>query len=76
MGCEVQDKYSEPMVWIGIYIAIASLLFIFAMDVDLLHGFRNKRFWVPCKFFSLNVDLSSDYMDQAAKLGSLCSCAR
>ncbi|KAK9070198.1 hypothetical protein SSX86_010598 [Deinandra increscens subsp. villosa] len=62
------------MVWIGIYIAIASLLCILAMAADLVHGFRNKKIWFPCKYFSLNaasitvitvtmklpVDLSSD----------------
>ncbi|XP_076924096.1 uncharacterized protein LOC143586428 [Bidens hawaiensis] len=51
---EDQGKYSEPMVWIGIYIAIASLLCILAMTADLLHGFRNKKFWFPSKYFSLN----------------------
>ncbi|KAJ0453911.1 hypothetical protein HanIR_Chr15g0734391 [Helianthus annuus] len=51
---EESDKFSEPMVWIGIYIAIASGLCILAMAADLLHGFRNKKFWFPCKYFSLN----------------------
>ncbi|KAJ0647381.1 hypothetical protein HanPSC8_Chr15g0648351 [Helianthus annuus] len=51
---EKSDKFSEPMVWIGIYIAIASGLCILAMAADLLHGFRNKKFWFPCKYFSLN----------------------
>ncbi|KAJ0514557.1 hypothetical protein HanHA300_Chr10g0370811 [Helianthus annuus] len=71
---EVQGKYSEPMVLIGIYIATASLLCILAMAADLLQGFRNNKLWFPCKYFSLNaasitvitvamklpVDLSSD----------------
>nr|XP_043639814.1 uncharacterized protein LOC122610925 [Erigeron canadensis] len=42
------------MVWIGIYIAIASCFCIFAMATDLVHGFRNKRFWFPSKYFTLN----------------------
>ncbi|GKF03592.1 hypothetical protein Tco_0030515, partial [Tanacetum coccineum] len=46
--------YSQPMVWIGIYIAIASLVCTLAMAADLLHGLRNKKFWFPCKFFTLN----------------------
>ncbi|GKE97271.1 hypothetical protein Tco_1582126 [Tanacetum coccineum] len=25
-----------------------------AMAADLLHGLRNKKFWFPCKFFTLN----------------------
>ncbi|GKC77553.1 hypothetical protein Tco_1128327 [Tanacetum coccineum] len=82
------DSESEPMVWIGIYIAIASLVCTLAMAADLLHGLRNKKFWFPCKYFTLNaasitvitvamklpVDLTSEmpnYIDQAAKLGSL-----
>ncbi|KAI3803560.1 hypothetical protein L1987_31716 [Smallanthus sonchifolius] len=51
---EVQNTYSEPMVWIGIYIAIASLVCIIAMAADLLRGFRNKKLWFPCKYFTLN----------------------
>ncbi|KAI3713949.1 hypothetical protein L1987_72537 [Smallanthus sonchifolius] len=51
---ENSDRFSEPMVWIGIYIAIASLLCVLAMAADLLHGFRNKKLWFPSKYFSLN----------------------
>ncbi|KAF5787270.1 hypothetical protein HanXRQr2_Chr10g0450871 [Helianthus annuus] len=51
---EIQGTYSEPMVWIGIYIAVASLLCILAMAADLLHGFWNNKLWFPCKYFSLN----------------------
>ncbi|PWA39182.1 hypothetical protein CTI12_AA574400 [Artemisia annua] len=45
---------SQPMMLIGIYIAIASLLCTLAMAADLLHGLRNKKIWFPCKFFTLN----------------------
>ncbi|GJZ80288.1 hypothetical protein Tco_0645282, partial [Tanacetum coccineum] len=48
------NRYSEPMIWIGIYIAIASLVCILAMAADLLHGLQNKKFWFPCKYFTLN----------------------
>nr|XP_043633328.1 uncharacterized protein LOC122604506 [Erigeron canadensis] len=72
---EIENRYSKPMVWIGIYIALASLFCILAMGADLLHGFRNRKFWFPCKYFTLNaasitmiaitmklpVDLSSFY---------------
>ncbi|XP_076956843.1 uncharacterized protein LOC143632151 [Bidens hawaiensis] len=51
---ENSDRFSKPMVWIGIYVAIASLFCILAMVADLLHGFRSKKFWFPCKYFSLN----------------------
>ncbi|KAG7027439.1 hypothetical protein SDJN02_11452, partial [Cucurbita argyrosperma subsp. argyrosperma] len=47
-------KFSEPMPWIGIYIATASLVCLLAMAADLVHGFRHRKFWFPCKFFTLN----------------------
>ncbi|GKA41379.1 phosphoglucosamine mutase [Tanacetum coccineum] len=58
--------YSQPMVWIGIYIAIASLVCTLAMAADLLH--------VITVAMKLPVDLTSEMpgnMDQTAKLGSL-----
>ncbi|KAJ0780049.1 hypothetical protein HanPI659440_Chr06g0233271 [Helianthus annuus] len=42
------------MVLIGIYISIASAFCVLAMVLDLFYGFRNKKFWFPCKYFSLN----------------------
>ncbi|CAH1452261.1 unnamed protein product [Lactuca virosa] len=54
-----QNQYSKPMPWIGIYIALASLLCVVAMVADLLHGLRNRKLWFPCD------------MDQATKLGSM-----
>ncbi|KAJ9549798.1 hypothetical protein OSB04_022341 [Centaurea solstitialis] len=51
---DISNKYSGPTVWIGIYIAIASAICIIAMAADLFHGFRNRKFWFPCKYFSLN----------------------
>ncbi|PWA62604.1 Pentatricopeptide repeat-containing protein [Artemisia annua] len=51
---EVESNYNRPMVWIGIYIAVASLICVLAMMFDLLHGFRNRKFWFPCKYFTLN----------------------
>ncbi|CAH1435098.1 unnamed protein product [Lactuca virosa] len=51
---EQQNKFSEPMPWIGIYITLASLFCILSMVADLLHGFRNRKFWFPCKYFTLN----------------------
>nr|GEV18107.1 hypothetical protein CTI12_AA135620 [Tanacetum cinerariifolium] len=49
-----QNRYSEPMPWIGMYIASASLVCILAMVVDLLHGLRNRKLWFPCRYFTLN----------------------
>ncbi|KAJ0914578.1 hypothetical protein HanPSC8_Chr06g0240171 [Helianthus annuus] len=51
---EIEGKYSTPMVLIGIYISTASLFCILAMALDLLYGFRNRKFWFPSKYFSLN----------------------
>ncbi|KAD3641920.1 hypothetical protein R6Q59_004523 [Mikania micrantha] len=51
---ELSDVFDKPMVWIGIYIAIASWFCIFAMAADLWHGFRHKKLWFPCKCFTLN----------------------
>ncbi|KVH95757.1 hypothetical protein Ccrd_002153, partial [Cynara cardunculus var. scolymus] len=46
--------YSKPMLWIGIYIAVATLLCMFLMLADLFHGFRNRKLWFPSKYFTLN----------------------
>ncbi|CAI9275296.1 unnamed protein product [Lactuca saligna] len=51
---EIEDKYNKPLPWIGIYISIASLFCVLAMVVDLFNGFRKRKFWFPCKVFSLN----------------------
>ncbi|KAJ0546687.1 hypothetical protein HanIR_Chr08g0363711 [Helianthus annuus] len=51
---EVQNIYSKPIMWIGIYIAIASLFCILPMLADLLHGFKTQKLWFPCKYFTLN----------------------
>ncbi|KAK9067054.1 hypothetical protein SSX86_014378 [Deinandra increscens subsp. villosa] len=49
-----QNRFSEPMPWIGIYIALASLLCTLAMVADLVHGIRAKKLWFPSKYFTLN----------------------
>ncbi|KAI3523307.1 hypothetical protein L1887_01368 [Cichorium endivia] len=49
-----QNRYSKPMPWIGMYIALASLFCILAMVADLLNGLRNRKLWFPCKYFNLN----------------------
>ncbi|KAJ0815976.1 hypothetical protein HanPI659440_Chr00c23g0735811 [Helianthus annuus] len=51
---ELQNRYSAPMFWIGMYIALASLVCILAMVADLLHGFRSRKLWFPCKYFRIN----------------------
>ncbi|XP_010490744.1 PREDICTED: uncharacterized protein LOC104768452 isoform X1 [Camelina sativa] len=59
LGCdshgELNDaEFSKPLPSIGLYVAAASLICGLAMAADLLHGFRHRKFWFPCKFFSLN----------------------
>ena len=58
-GCNIDGnldaaKFSEPLPWIGIYVAAASLACLIAMAVDGINGIRYRKFWFPCKFFSLN----------------------
>ncbi|KAL1805943.1 hypothetical protein ACET3Z_029011 [Daucus carota] len=48
------SKFSEPMPWIGIYVAAASAVCALAMSLDAVHAFRYRKFWFPCRFFSLN----------------------
>ncbi|XP_023634792.1 uncharacterized protein LOC17878972 isoform X2 [Capsella rubella] len=59
MGCDShgnlsEAEFSKPLPSIGVYVAAASLICGIAMFSDLIHGFRHRKFWFPCKFFSLN----------------------
>ncbi|XP_075102150.1 uncharacterized protein LOC107807447 [Nicotiana tabacum] len=59
IGCTIDgnlddSKFSEPMPWIGIYVAGASAACALAMAMDVLHGLRRRKFWFPCNYFSLN----------------------
>ncbi|KAJ4833726.1 hypothetical protein Tsubulata_036334, partial [Turnera subulata] len=59
VGCSVdgqlnQAKFNEPIPWIGLYVAAASLACAIAMAIDLLRGFRQKKLWFPSKYFSIN----------------------
>ncbi|KAJ0815776.1 hypothetical protein HanPI659440_Chr00c33g0738371 [Helianthus annuus] len=51
---ELEDRYSAPMLWIGMYIALASLVCILAMVAELVHGFRSRMLWFPSKYFTIN----------------------
>ncbi|KAI3814586.1 hypothetical protein L1987_14226 [Smallanthus sonchifolius] len=51
---DLENRYSKPMLWIGMYIALASLCCILLMVADLLHGLRSRKLWFPCKYFSVN----------------------
>ncbi|KAJ8625879.1 hypothetical protein MRB53_019186 [Persea americana] len=54
MGCDNSSKFSEPLPWIGLYIAAASLLCSLLMGLDTFSGFRRQKLWFPCRSFSLN----------------------
>ncbi|KAI3814582.1 hypothetical protein L1987_14222 [Smallanthus sonchifolius] len=51
---DLDNCYSEPMLWIGLYITLASLCCILAMVADLVHGLKSRKPWFPCKYFSVN----------------------
>ncbi|KAJ6426831.1 hypothetical protein OIU84_022426 [Salix udensis] len=59
LGCGVdgnlnEEKFSEPIPWIGLYIAAASLACAIAMAADLIRGSRQQKLWFPSKFSSIN----------------------
>lgn len=77
------------MPWIGLYVAVASLICSLAMAADAVHGFRSKKHWFPSKFFSLNatsltllavamklpVDLTTRMFAATDRLAKVCSLA-
>ncbi|KAM7494094.1 hypothetical protein LguiB_028703 [Lonicera macranthoides] len=59
LGCTIdghlnESRFNQPMPWIGLYVAAASAACALAMAVDLFLGFRSRKHWFPCKYFSLN----------------------
>ncbi|GAV83437.1 hypothetical protein CFOL_v3_26884 [Cephalotus follicularis] len=59
LGCNLDGnlndtKFAEPMPWIGIYVAVASSACAVAMAADAIHGFHQRKFWFPCKYFTIN----------------------
>ncbi|KAH7866458.1 hypothetical protein Vadar_020651 [Vaccinium darrowii] len=50
----LNGPYLYPLPWVGLYIAVASLICSVAMAGDVVHGFRWKVLWFPCKFFTVN----------------------
>lgn len=59
VGCNTngvldETRFSEPMPWIGVYVAAASAACAIAMVLDAFHGFRYRKFWFPSKYFALN----------------------
>ncbi|XP_076956983.1 uncharacterized protein LOC143632316 [Bidens hawaiensis] len=64
---DLEGRYSELMLVIGMYIAVASLCCNLAMGADLLSGLINRKLWFPCKFSSVNA-LSLSVIAVAMKL--------
>lgn len=48
------SKFGEPMPWIGMYIALASLVPLVCICLDLFHSYRLKKLWVAAKWYPLN----------------------
>ncbi|KAJ0524021.1 hypothetical protein HanIR_Chr10g0500031 [Helianthus annuus] len=42
------------MLWIGMYLALASLVCILFMVADLLHGLRSRMLSFPSEYFTIN----------------------
>ncbi|KAL1568213.1 hypothetical protein AAHA92_03610 [Salvia divinorum] len=49
-----EKKLDKAMPWVGAYIAAASAVCTLAMAADAFNGFRRKKLWFPCTYFSLN----------------------
>ncbi|XP_057808819.1 uncharacterized protein LOC131023289 [Salvia miltiorrhiza] len=86
---DIERKLEAPMPWIGMYVAVASLICALAMAADTIHGFRGKKHWFPSKIFSLNatsltllavamklpVDLTTRMYAATDRLAKICSLA-
>ncbi|KAK9138691.1 hypothetical protein Sjap_009285 [Stephania japonica] len=54
-NCVLDDSsYSSSVPVIGLYIMGATLVCLSFILVDVYAGFRNRKRWLPCRFFSLN----------------------
>ncbi|KAK9153349.1 hypothetical protein Sjap_000829 [Stephania japonica] len=49
-----ESKYSLPVPLIGLYVAGATLVCFLLILADITLGFRNKKPWLPCRWFALN----------------------
>ncbi|KAK9081365.1 hypothetical protein Syun_031144 [Stephania yunnanensis] len=47
-------KFSSPMPAIGLYMAVATLVCLILMLCDIFNAIRQKKPWIPCRFFVLN----------------------
>ncbi|KAL8465470.1 hypothetical protein ACS0TY_034830 [Phlomoides rotata] len=86
---EIERQLAAPIPWIGMYVAVASLICSIAMAADIFHGFRSRKYWFPSRFFSLNatsltllavamklpVDLTTRMFAPTDRLAKVCSLA-
>ncbi|KAK9081282.1 hypothetical protein Syun_030645 [Stephania yunnanensis] len=47
-------NYSAPVPMIGLYIAGATSVCLLLIVYDLIHAYRSRRSWIPCRFSTLN----------------------
>ncbi|XP_022893646.1 uncharacterized protein LOC111408095 [Olea europaea var. sylvestris] len=43
-----------PMPWIGLYAAVASLIWTLSLVIDALISVRQRKLWFPCRYSALN----------------------
>ncbi|KAK9160008.1 hypothetical protein Syun_006349 [Stephania yunnanensis] len=48
------SNYSSPVPLIGLYVTGATLVCLLFILLDVFAGFRYRKKWLPCRFFSLN----------------------
>ncbi|KAK9081261.1 hypothetical protein Syun_030624 [Stephania yunnanensis] len=68
-GNEVNDdnKFSTPMPMIGLNMAVATLVCLVLMLCDIFSAIRQRKPWIPCRFFVLN-SFSLTLLSVATKL--------
>ncbi|KAK9138307.1 hypothetical protein Sjap_008901 [Stephania japonica] len=54
VGKANDTKFSSPMPAIGVYMAVATLVCLILMLCDIFSAIRQKKPWIPCRFFVLN----------------------
>ncbi|XP_076938113.1 uncharacterized protein LOC143606122 [Bidens hawaiensis] len=79
------DSPKDVMPWVGMYIALASLICTLAMTADVVRSFWQWKLWFPNKFFTLNaatitlmaialkllVDLTTDMSTKEARTAKI-----
>ena len=50
----LSNRSEAPIPWIGLDVAVATLVCLFVFSADAFVVFHYKRFWLPFKIFSIN----------------------